>query len=74
MCLKKKKKKNWLYMCDSMEFSHSKVFLYFALVGTFAFEAQECCLGGSQGFILIIVHKYHSSVVHTGTVFKQVFL
>lgn len=48
-----------------------RLFVFFALFGTFAFEAQECCLGGSQGFILIIAHKTHSSVAVIDTVLKQ---
>lgn len=40
-----------------------KAFCMFALFGTFVFEAQECCLGGSQGSILIIVHESRSSIL-----------
>lgn len=47
-----------------------KAFCIFALFGTFAFEAQECCLGGSQGFILIIALKNHSSAVFIDAVLK----
>lgn len=47
-----------------------KAFCIFALFGTFAFEAQECCLGGSQGFISIIALKNYSSVVFIDAVLK----